>query len=175
MSEEIISRPETQVDTTELDSHVNELVSKVLAESDISKTKDLISLFNWNMSKKNVVRVQKLNTLFDDVTEQMMKRFELRPDQFSNDDLLNYMKTIQGAITSSNKSIEEVEMPAPAIVQNNTQINVNVVDSFDRESRARILAAVQATLKAAKSPAIEYEDKTEGDIPDGITDNQIKE
>ena len=41
---------------------------------------------------------------------------------------------------------------------------INVIDSFDRESRARILAAVQATLKAASAQPQDYEDKTEGDI-----------
>lgn len=171
MNDEMIPCQETAVDTTELDNNVTELVTQVLAESDIDKTKDLISLFNWNMTKKNVVRVQKLNSLFDDVTAQMIKRFEYKPDQFSNDDLLNYMKTIQSAITSSNKSIEEVETPPPQIIQNNTQINVNMVDNFDRESRARILAAVQATLNAAKNPQTDYEDKTEGDISNESTDS----
>ena len=74
------------------------------------------------------------------------------------------MKAVQGAIDSSNKIIDAVEEPAPHIIQNNTQINVNVTDKFDRESRARILAAVQATLNAAaNAPSLEYEDKTEGD------------
>jgi hypothetical protein len=102
----------------------------------------------------------------------MIKRFETKPDQFSNDDLLNYMKAVQGAIDSSNKILDNVEEPPPQIVQNNTQINVNVVDNFDRESRARILAAVQATLNAANNPeSIEYEDKTEGDNSNESTDS----
>lgn len=160
MSEELNVCPAT--DLTELEEKVSDIVTQVIQENDVDKTRDLISLFNWNMTKKSVVRVQKLNSLFDDVTEQMIKRFQLRPDQFSNDDLLNYMKTIQGVITTSNKGIEEVEVPAPKIVQNNTQININGVEQFDRESRARILAAVQATLAAAKNPEnYEYEDKTD--------------
>lgn len=155
-----------------LDENIKNLVNDVVAESDINKTKDLISLFNWNISKKNVVRVEKLNTLYDNVTDQMIKRFETKPDQFSNDDLLNYMKVVQGAIDSSNKLIDSIEEPPPQIVQNNTQINVNVVENFDRDSRARILAAVQATLNAANNPQpIEYEDKTEGDNSNESTDN----
>ena len=156
------------IDTTEINEKVTSLVNQVLEEPDVSKTKDLISLFNWNMSKKNMLRILKLNNLYDDVTDQMIKRFEYKPDQFSNDDLLNYMKTVQGAITSSSKMIEEMEEPAPAIIQNNTQINVNVGDSFSRESRERILAAIQATLQAAQTTdnsveSTDYEDKTEGD------------
>ena len=145
-----------------LDININNIVNDVINETDVSKTKDLTALFNWNISKKNVVRVQKLNNLLDKVTDQMAKRFELKPDQFSNDDLLNYMKAVQGAIDSSNKVIEGIEEPPPQIVQNNTQININGVEQFDRESRARILAAVQATLAAAKNPEnYEYEDKTD--------------
>ena len=156
------------IDTTNIDEKVTSLVNEVLEEPDVSKTKDLISLFNWNMSKKNMLRILKLNTLYDDVTDQMIKRFAYKPDQFSNDDLINYMKTVQGAITSSSKMVEEMEEPAPAIIQNNTQINVNVGESFSRESRERILAAIQATLQAAQTvenPAetTDYEDKTEGD------------
>ncbi len=155
-----------------LDANLTEIVNDVIKEPDINKTKDLVALFNWNISKKNVVRVHNLNKLFDNVTDQMIKRFETKPDQFSNDDLLNYMKAVQGAIDSSNKILDNVEEPPPQIVQNNTQINVNVVDNFDRESRARILAAVQATLNAANNPeSIEYEDKTEGDNSNESTDS----
>ena len=100
----------------------------------------------------------------------MKYRFEHKPDQFSNDDLLNYMKTLQGAIDSSNKQLQNIEQPAPQIIQNNTQINVALSEAtFSRESRERILAAVQATLKAASaSDNIEYEDKTEGDNPNEL-------
>ena len=115
-----------------LDANLTEIVNDVIKEPDINKTKDLVALFNWNISKKNVVRVHNLNKLFDNVTDQMIKRFETKPDQFSNDDLLNYMKAVQGAIDSSNKILDNVEEPPPQIVQNNTQINVNVLDNFDR-------------------------------------------
>lgn len=145
---------------------VKELANQIAEETDINKTQDLIALFNWNLSKKNVARIVKLNDLYDNVADQMITRFEKRPDQFSNDDLLNYMKTVQGAIDSSNKQLASIEEPPPQIIQNNTQINLNVVDNFDRESRERILAAVQATLNAAQQGNdIIYEDKTEGENP----------
>lgn len=160
-----------------LDMHISEIVDDVINESDINKTKDLVALFNWNISKKNVVRLQKLNSLFDNVTDQMTKRFKTKPDQFSNDDLLNYMKAVQGAIDSSNKILDNVEEPPPQIVQNNTQINVNVIDKFDRESRARILAAVQATMKAAQQSTedIIYEDKTEGEDTNASRNDKVSE
>ena len=79
------------VDTTAIDLDINSLASQVLVESDPEKTKQLIELFNWNISKKNTTRVLKLNNLYDDVTDQMVLRFKTRSDQFSKSDLLVYM------------------------------------------------------------------------------------
>ena len=134
-----------------LDATIQELADEIYAETDMHKTKDLVALFNWNVSKKNIARIQKLNNLYDAVTDQMVTRVEQRADQFSNSDLLDYAKAIQTAIDTNTKNLTSVEEP-PAIVQHNTQINVNVVDTFDREAKARILAAVQATLQAAAQP-----------------------
>ena len=148
-------RKEVLPASSSLDEKIQSLADQIVQEQDADKTKDLISLFNWNMSKKNVSRVQKLNALYDAVTDQMTTRFANRADQFTNADLLDYMKTIQGAIDTSSKNLSEVEEPPRIVQQNNTQINVNVGDSFDREAKQRILEAVQATLKLAQQKTIE--------------------
>lgn len=141
--------------STSLDEKIQSLADQVIEEQDADKTKDLISLFNWNISKKNVSRVLALNKLYDSVTEQMASRFASRADQFTNSDLLDYMKTIQGAIDTSSKNLTDAQEPPRIIQQNNTQINVNVGDSFDRDAKQRILEAVQATLKLAQKGTIE--------------------
>lgn len=140
------------VDTSSIDTEITGLASQVLAESDPEKAKQLIALFNWNISKKNTARILKMNDLYDEVTDQMVLRFKTKADQFSNSDLLDYMKAVQGAIDTSTKNLSQVEEPPTIVHQNNTQINVNVVDTFDRDSKDRILAAIQATLKAAQQP-----------------------
>lgn len=144
-----------KVSTTEIDTQLSDIANKVMIETDANKTKDLVDLFNWNISKKNVARVLKLNELFDDVTDQMAVRIKTRPDQYSHSDLIDYMKAIQGAIDTSSKNLTAVETPPTIVHQNNTQINVNVIDNFDRDSRERILAAIQATLSTAAKPAQE--------------------
>ena len=141
-----------------MNNKINELVENILDEQDPNKTKDLVELFNWNMSKKNILRIQKLNDLYDSITDQMVERVDKRADQFSNSDLLDYVKTIQGAIDVNTKNLAQVQEPPLIVQQTNTQINVNVVDSFDREAKERILAAVQATLAQAST-------KTEKDDP----------
>ena len=141
----------TDVVLSPIDTQINTLVDNILEEPDPNKTKDLVELFNWNMSKKNVVRLQKLNKLYDSITDQMVERVDKRADQFSNGDLIDYVKTIQGAIDINTKNLAQVQEPPLIVQQNNTQINVNVVDQFDRAAKDRILAAVQATLKQVKT------------------------
>lgn len=137
----------TELITAPVDKKIDCLVTDIMDEQDPAKTKDLVELFNWNMSKKNIARIKTLNQLYDSITSQMVERVDKRADQFSNSDLLDYMKTIQGAIDINTKNLSQVQ-DAPMIVQQtNNQVNINVVESFDREAKERILAAVQATLK----------------------------
>ena len=92
----------------------------------------------------------------------MIERVEKKADQFSNGDLIDYVKTIQGAIDINTKNLSQVQDPPMIVQQNNTNINVNLVDTFDREAKERILAAVTATLNQAQNPItqVEFEDKT---------------
>lgn len=143
------------VEISPLDSKINSLVESIISEQDPTKAKDLVELFNWNISKKNVARIQKLNNLYDSITDQMIERVDKRADQFSNSDLLDYVKTIQGAIDTNNKNLSQVQEPPLIVQQNNTQINVNVADTFDREAKERILAAVQATIAKAKAAPVD--------------------
>ena len=141
------------IDTSSLDANIVDLANQVMSESSVDKTKDLVALFNWNISKKNVSRILKLNDLYDKVSDQMEARLTSRGDQFSNSDLIDYMKTLQGAIDSSTKVLSQAEEPPTIVQNNNTQINVNIVDKFDKDSKERILAAIQATLLSATTPS----------------------
>ena len=138
-----------------VDEKLKSLVDDIMDEQDPTKAKDLVELFNWNMSKKNVARLQKLNHLYDSITDQMVERVDKRADQFSNSDLIDYVKTIQTAIDTNTKNLAQVQEPPLIVQQTNTQINVNVVDNFDCEAKERILAAVQATLKQAATKPVE--------------------
>lgn len=157
----MIEETKDVVDISPIDKEITTLVDNIMVEQDPNKTKNLVELFNWNISKKNVARIQKLSNLYDSITDQMIERVDKRADQFSNSDLLDYVKTIQGAIDTNTKNLSQVQEPPLIVQQNNTQINVNVADTFDREAKERILAAVQATLnQAQKVTEVEFEDKT---------------
>ena len=160
----MIMEENKEITPLSLDNKIDTLREQIIDEDDVTKTKQLVSLFNWNLSKKNIARLQKLHNLYDSVTDNMVTRFENRSDQFSNSDLLDYMKVLQGAIDTTTKNLTQVEEP-PTIVQNNTQINVNVVDRFDRDAKERILAAIQETLKSANAiTETQFVDKTDEEI-----------
>ena len=94
----------------------------------------------------------KFNGLLDTVSDQMLERFQKRADEFSNNDLLNYMQVVQSAIDRTQKSLDLIsETPA---IQLNTQnnLNINVIDGgLDRDSKERVSDAVKAILERIKS------------------------
>ena len=134
------------LDLISLDDETNSIAQRIIDESDLDEVKKLTQLFNLNQSKKNAMRVLKLNSLLDKVSDQMIERFEKKPGEFSNSDLLNYLTVTQNAIDRANKSLNLVE-DTPAIqLQQNNQINVNIIDGMSRDSKEKVTDAVKSIL-----------------------------
>ena len=150
-------------DNLSLTSPSEEMINSIMMEDDIDDLKDIVKLFNLNMKKRDLIRTSKLSEVQDKVVEQIAARVEDRPDNFSNDDLLKYYKTIQDTIAKTDTSLDKMETPS---IQVNQQINVGT-NEFDRESRKRILDTVQQILQASHDVI----DVEEGDIiSDSITE-----
>lgn len=140
------------LDLEPLDTQTKQIAQEILDEQDIEKVKDLTNLFNLNAQKRNVMRVIKMNDLLDKVTDQVIERFEKRPDNFSNDDLIKYMQVTENAIDRANKNLNLVEeTPAIQLMQNN-QVNINIDSGLDRDGRERVMDAVRAILSKASIP-----------------------
>ena len=101
----------------------------------------------------------------------MVERFEKRPGEFSNTDLLNYLNTVQNSIERANKSLTGID-ETPAIKINVENVNVNEEPVLDRESRERISAALKAIMKLT---AEQKENATEEVIVDEPEFDVIKE
>lgn len=129
-----------------LDERTRRIAQQILDEQDVDKVKDLTALFNLNAQKRNVMRVIKMNELLDKVTDKVMERFEKTPENFSNDDLIKYMQVTETAIEKANKQLNLVDETPAIQLQQNNQVNVNIIDSFDRDSRGRIADAIKAIL-----------------------------
>ena len=134
-----------------LDTQTRDIAQQILDEQDIDKVRNLTALFNLNAQKRNVMRVIKMNKLLDEVTDKVMERFEKTPDNFSNDDLIKYMQVTESAIDRANKQLNLVDETPPIQLQQNTQVNVNIVDSLDRESRERVMNFLRKTLSGDNS------------------------
>lgn len=150
------------IDLIPLDKATEKVAGEIIREEDINKVQDLTHLFNLNQAKKNVIRVMKLNKLLDQVSDQMIERFEKRPGEFSNNDLLNYMNVVQASIDRANKQLNLVD-EAPQISL--TQVNVNVEDSsLGLESRMKITEAVNKLLQMSKKLNIDVTDNKEDTV-----------
>ena len=154
------------------------LIAQIVDEQNLERTKDLTHLFNVNQNKKTMIRVNKLSDLMDVITDQAVARFTNRPDEISNQDLMNSLKTVQDLIERGTKQASGVQ--DTPLIQINQQTNeVNVGDTginLGRDSRERVKNAVGALLSnlLAQQHATDevvytdIEDKTEEDNPDDI-------
>lgn len=136
--------------TQSLDEKTSQIARQILEEDDVDTVKDLTHLFNLHQAKKNVLRVIKLNGLLDSVSDRIIERFEKYPDNFNNSDLLNYLQVTQNAIDKANKNLSLVEDTPVIQVNNNSQVNVNFIDSYDRESKERVMEAIKAIMSKAQ-------------------------
>ena len=137
------------INASELNKDISNLAQQLIDEKDIDASKNIVQLFNFNLSKRNALRILKLNGLYDNITDQMIERFQKRSGEFSNSDLLSYLQTVENSIEKSQKSLSQVD-EQPTIVQtNNTQVNFNVLDGFNDDSRDRIANAIKSILNSA--------------------------
>lgn len=134
--------------------------SKLLEASDPDELKDLVDLFNFNLKKKELLRLNSFSDMQDSVVEELSQRLLQNSGSFSNADLLNYLNSIQKILDKSNQ--EEKYIPTIAIQKNNT-INIDGT-TLSRESKDRVKAAIKAILDGNNniSDLVEIEDGKEG-------------
>lgn len=177
-NESVVPSKPLTVDITPVKEESVEVATKIMRENNPDKVKDLTHLFNMLQAKKNVARVMKLDGLLDHVSDAMLDRFEKRPDEFSNQDLIAYMNTVQTAIEKATKSVNMVDEAPAIVVNNNTQVNVDngTGGGLDRESRERVADFIKKVLENAQKK--DYEDTavetTAEDITDGGTNNDVQ-
>ena len=134
-----------------LEEEAAALLSQVVNETDVNKTKDLTYLFNINQTKKTMVRVNKLNDLLDTITDQAIARFSSKPDNISNQELLSALKVVQDAVEKSQKTVlgQDDQPPLIQINQQTNSVNVDMADKreLNRRSRENVKNAVMSVLR----------------------------
>lgn len=135
-----------------LKTNTDGIVEQLIESQDAEEIKRLTQLFNVNQMKKDAIRVIKLNDILDKLDNQVSERVEKHPEQFSNNDLLNYVNTIQQTINKSSQTISNIDQtPLIQLNQQNNIVNLNDDTSFSRESREKILSVVQQLLKQSEN------------------------
>lgn len=163
-----------------LQNKTDELVNQILAEDDVNKVKDLTHLFNVACVKKDIIRVKTLDNLYDTVISKVAERFEKRPDEFSNSDLISYLQVTQNALDKAKKSASSVDETPAIVQQQNNQVNINIGDSekLTRESRDKVIDAIDAFLKRVKNESVNanvesIENKNNNDLVDDQTSSLL--
>lgn len=112
-------------------------------------------LFNLNQVKKNALRVVKLNNLLSKIEDQVVARFETRPDQASNRELLDYMDAVSKQIDrSQNFNKETLSTEVGGITRKNvtTEVNINVAPTINK---ANVVDAISSLLKQVQNSVSE--------------------
>jgi hypothetical protein len=154
-----------------IDTPTETLEDKLLSAEDVDEIKDIINMFNLNIKKKNIIRTNKLNELQDKISDQMTQRIDKKAGEFSNKDLLDYFKVLQDTINKSDNNLDGVDIPSIQINQN--QVNINVKDELDKDSRDRVADAVNSILAKIKQSQpdegniidVEYQEEEEEENP----------
>lgn len=143
----------------------------IKADSKVELEKQF-DLFNITQSKKNALRVIKLNSLLSKVEDQAIERFEKRPDQISNKELLEYMQVVSGQIDRSKAYVTEILKDKPLISVNNTknEVNVNLGPQLNRESREKVMDAISALISQVNK---NYNDSSFKDLSNESTITEV--
>lgn len=140
------------VDTSNLNAESLDILNQIIAAEDIDKTKDLTYLFNINQNKKTMVRIDSLSNLQDKLVGLLSNRVTERPDEMSNQEVMQALKVVQDIIERGTKQITgQNEQP---LIQINQQTNsVNVGDEaagLNRDSRDRVKRVIMGILDNVK-------------------------
>ena len=133
-----------------------EIVDKIMSETDMDSLKKLISIFNVNQAKKSVLRIIKQDGVRDKIVDNIERRVQETPGEFTNDDLRKILQTLEDSIDKAKKDLGVVD-ETPTI-QFNQQNNVNVVVGdgidLDRDERQNVMDAINAILNGSKVGSI---------------------
>ena len=162
------------VDTANLNAESLAILNEIIAVelNNLDKTKDLTYLFNQNQNKKTMVRLDSLSNLQDKLVGLLSKRVIDRPDEMSNQEVMQALKIVQDIMDRSTKNIMGVDNQAPLIQINQQDNSVNMgegINGASRESKNRVRNAVMSLLSSIN------EATTENEVVDVTENNEVEE
>ena len=140
------------VDTSNLNAESLDILNQIIEAEDIDKTKDLTYLFNINQNKKTMVRIDSLSNLQDKLVGLLSSRVTERPDEMSNQEVMQALKVVQDIIERGTKQITgQNEQPLIQINQQTNSVNVgDEATGLNRDSRDRVKRVIMGILDNVK-------------------------
>lgn len=152
-----------EIDTVPLEEETTKVIGEIVKAKNAEELKSYTDMFSLNMAKKNALRIAKLQNLLDKVNDNAIDRFTNHPDEFSNKEVLDYMKAVQDQITASSKALETVgDKPMIQINNQKNEVNINMdspMGTFTRESKNKVTDAVKALLSLATASDFDNDEK----------------
>lgn len=146
-----------------------QLLTTLINTTDASEIDSMVPVFNSFFRKREIIQKHTEYDLKDKLLERMLERLDKTPDNFNNSDLAVWMKTVQQALDSSQKNIDQQSQQLPTQTvnyQQNNNVQVSIADSLSRESRTRITDAIQKILQNIQNEP--EEGVCIDDVADGI-------
>lgn len=106
-------------------------------------------LLDVSRDKAAVVQRKRLNDLYSEIITQVEDRVANRPHEISTKDYIALVQVVSNQVEKTQQVIENT--PTIQVNQQNITVNVNEKETpLDRESRERVMRAVQDMLNLAK-------------------------
>lgn len=143
-----------------LNKSQEDILKALVEASNKDELKKQIELFDINQSKKNALRIAKLEQLQAKVENQMIDRFDKRPDQMSNKELLDYLTVISAQIDKSQKTVDAIEtkelMQQVAANSGGTtnEVNINLGTTLSKDSKDNVVGAIKDILTLLQQPVV---------------------
>ena len=152
---QLIIYQEEKMLENQVDDKAKEISKEIAKAVNKSELDSLYDMFKINDTKKNIFRINKLNHLLDKVTDEAMTRFENRPGEMSNKEVIDYMNAIQNQIERSKNTVDSIKEINAVQVNNTVNVNINnEVSTLSRESREKIIDAIKNILTSTSNDTI---------------------
>lgn len=143
------------LDANIIQKNEENIVKDIIAADNHQELEKQFGLFNDNQVKKNALRIIKLNNLLNKVEDQALERFEKRPDQISNKELIDYMNAVSNQIEKAqnfNKETLNADVGGIKIKQEKTEVNINVAPTLSKDGKDKVVDVISQLLKQMQQP-----------------------
>ena len=161
-----------------LKTQSTELLSKIVSETNSDNLKALTELFNENLLKKSISRLDKYSDLLDLVSTQAFKRMAEHPEEVETKQLFEAMKIIQDLMEKNANQIKNnsqvvTEQNTVIINQNNVKVGDSAVSHLNIDSRKRINDLISSIVNSNQQTG-DTSEIIEADVIDGETIDEEK-